>query len=136
MQNIIKNIPIFNIVRFFNIFKFRSTFKKLYAKYQNCECDSILSLQFIFIYYNLRMKHIKENNSFILTNNDSTKVITQNSQTEKLREQTNKSIKELGNRYYHVKQILERINIRRDVLYDIGKKLEEEYEKIKRIIPL
>ena len=81
------------------------------------------------------MKH-KEINSFIYVNNNSSEIITPNSQTEKLRDQTNKSIKELGYKYYEIKRILERINIRRDVLYDIGKQLEEEYKRIKYIVPL
>ena len=82
------------------------------------------------------MKHKKEINSFICANNDSSEIISQNSLTDKLRDQTNKSIKELGDKYYQIKLILERINIRRDVLYDIGKKLEEEFKRIKYIVPL
>lgn len=82
------------------------------------------------------MIHNKEIHSLIYVKENSPKVIHENSQTEILREQTNKSIRELGNKYYQIKNILEQINIRRDVLYDIGKKLEEEYKKTKYIKPL
>lgn len=82
------------------------------------------------------MKHKKEIQSIIYCKNNSPKTIPENSQTEILRNQTNQTIRELGNKYYQVKSILEKINIRRDSLYDIGKKLEEEFKKVKYIKPL
>lgn len=82
------------------------------------------------------MKHNKEIHSYICVKDNTPKIINGNSQTEILRDQTNKSIKELGNKYYQIKYILERINIHRDALYNIGKRLEEEYKKLKYIKPL
>lgn len=45
-------------------------------------------------------------------------------QTQKIRNSTNLKIRELGEKYYIIKKILDKLNIKRDTLYFCGKELE------------
>lgn len=57
-------------------------------------------------------------------------------QTQNLRESTNKKIKVLGNRYYEIKNIFNRLNLKRDDIFNFGKQLEYEYKYTKTGIHL
>ena len=57
-------------------------------------------------------------------------------QTQKIRNSTNLKIRQLGNKYYIIKTLIERLNIKRDDLFKVGKQLEEEYKDNKKGIHL
>ncbi|KAK8839207.1 hypothetical protein M9Y10_032136 [Tritrichomonas musculus] len=57
-------------------------------------------------------------------------------QTKNIREKTNKKIRTLGNKYYIIKNIFDRLKFKRDDLFEIAKELETEYQKTKQNIHL
>lgn len=57
-------------------------------------------------------------------------------QTQNMRDEINQKIRDFGPKYYQIKTIFDKISINRDVLFEIGKKLESEYKNIKKDILL
>lgn len=57
-------------------------------------------------------------------------------QTQSIRDATNLLIRQLGQKYYSIKSLFEKLNIKRDELYYIGKELENSYKDIKKDIHL
>lgn len=79
------------------------------------------------------MKQIKDGKVILFLKNDQANWVQTSNQTKNIRDKTNKKISNLGNKYYTIKNILEKMNIKRDDLFMIGKDLEKEYKDIKRI---
>lgn len=57
-------------------------------------------------------------------------------QTKRIRKKTNLKIEELGDKYLLIKDLFEKLRIKRDELYFFGKQLEMEYKEIKKGIHL
>lgn len=57
-------------------------------------------------------------------------------QTKNIQDATNKKIKDLGNKFYQIKNLFDRMNLKRDDLYILGKRLEEEFKNEKKDIKL
>lgn len=57
-------------------------------------------------------------------------------QTKSLRDQTNKKIRELGGKYYDVKNKLDKLKVHRDILFSLGKELESELKNENKKIHL
>lgn len=70
--------------------------------------------------------------SVILIKNAELSRVPITDQTQKIRNRTNMKIREFGNKYYQVKGILDRMNIKRDALFYIGKELEKQYKNQKK----
>lgn len=67
---------------------------------------------------------------------DLEKITYQADQTKNIRNDTNKRIKELGNKFYAMKNLFEKMNLKRDDLFYFGKQLVDEYKGIKNGIHL
>lgn len=52
-------------------------------------------------------------------------------QTQNMRDNINSRIRYLGKKFYEVKKIFEQMNIHRDILFQVGKDLEKEFQDIK-----
>lgn len=79
----------------------------------------------------------KSNNTTIIyVKKSQTNISEPNQQTLKLRENANSKIKIFGNHFYEIKNIFDRINLRRDSLYYAGKEIEKRFSNIKKITPL
>lgn len=57
-------------------------------------------------------------------------------QTKYIRETTNQKIRELGNKYYTIKNLFDKMNLKRDDLFLYGKQLVEEFKQKKKGIKL
>ncbi|KAK8841628.1 hypothetical protein M9Y10_027253 [Tritrichomonas musculus] len=57
-------------------------------------------------------------------------------QTKRIRKKTNLKIEELGDKYLLIKDLFEKLRIKRDELYYFGKQLEMEFKEIKKGIHL
>ncbi|KAK8899277.1 hypothetical protein M9Y10_001588 [Tritrichomonas musculus] len=57
-------------------------------------------------------------------------------QTQNIRDATNKQIRQLGHKYFSIKSLIEKLQIKRDDLFYIGKELEDEYKNVKTGIHL
>ena len=79
------------------------------------------------------MKIIKKNLVILHIQNNKTNWIPITRQTQNIREQTNIKIKELGDKYFHVKSLFEQMNFHRDNLFFFGKQIEEKMKNDKII---
>ena len=57
-------------------------------------------------------------------------------QTKKIRNDTNQRIRDLGNRYFDVKNLFDKMNLKRDDLFCFGKQLVNDYKQTKEGIRL
>lgn len=68
--------------------------------------------------------------------NNQINVSSNSEQTQRIREKINIKIKELGDKYFQVKALFDRLNLRRDHLFYKGKELEQIYKDKKKGIHL
>lgn len=70
-------------------------------------------------------------NTILILKKDKANWVTNKQQTQKIRNVTNLQIRELGDKYYIIKNIFDKFNIRRDTLFYFGKELESQYKNQK-----
>ncbi|KAK8870151.1 hypothetical protein M9Y10_008028 [Tritrichomonas musculus] len=59
-----------------------------------------------------------------------------NKQTLHIRENANFKIRILGNKYFEIKNLFEKLNIHRDTLFNAAKEIENNYKELKKLSPL
>ena len=80
------------------------------------------------------MKHDKK--AILILKNDQTNLMPITKQTQKMREAVNLKIKQLGNKYYLIKNLFEKFDIKRDDLFYLGRQIENEYKGSKKCVHL
>lgn len=78
-------------------------------------------------------KKVSENKKvLLLLKNNKLNWANPSYQTRKMRNDINEKIRELGEKYYNVKNLFEKLNLKRDLIFEIGKELEVEYKNTKK----
>lgn len=79
---------------------------------------------------------MKTQNVIIFIKNQKIKYFQETKQTKNLQDLTNQKIRELGSKYYDVKNLFDKMKIHRDILFILGKELEQQYKSVKQKIHL
>lgn len=82
------------------------------------------------------MESSSKEKMIIYIKDGSPEMMTVREQRQNQREITNLLIDQLGQKYYQIKFLFEKLNIKRDELYYIGKELENSYKDVKKDIHL
>lgn len=81
-------------------------------------------------------KIIKNNKVILLIKNNESNWNPPSTQTAHLRKVTNDKIRKLGNKYYEVKALFEKLKLNRDFIYEMGRRFVEEYKTEKKGLSL
>lgn len=91
-----------------------------------------MNFEIYISFVGMSKKKLNKNNKVILfLKNDCIKRTALSNQTANMRNSINERIRNLGNKYYNMKNLLEKLNLKRDFLFLLGKRLVEEYKDIK-----
>lgn len=82
------------------------------------------------------MRANKNPASFLYIKDNYLNWMPESEQTNRMRSKINKKIRLLGDKYYKTKALFERLNFNRDILFLLGKFLEEKYHDTKQGIHL
>lgn len=82
------------------------------------------------------MKANRNPASFLYIKDNYLNWMPESEQTNRMRSKVNKKIRLLGDKFYKTKALFERLNFNRDILYLLGKFLEEKYHDTKQGIHL
>ena len=82
------------------------------------------------------MKTYKKQTIILIIKKEQIKYFQPTKQTTNIREDTNTKIRDLGNKYFEIKNLIENLKIKRDDLFYFGKYLEKEYSNVKNGIYL
>ena len=104
-------------------------------KKKNFKIELNISL-FSFIISFFSMKEMKKNSIILIIKESQYRKSQITAQTQSMRDDTNQTIRLLGEKYYQVKNVFDRYGFNRDILFSVGKELEMEYKNVKKDIIL
>lgn len=81
-------------------------------------------------------KHIYNNKVLLVLKNNEMNWIPPSNQTAQMRNEINEKIRKLGIKYYQIKNLFERLKLKRDFMFEVGKQLVDEFKDIKKGITL
>lgn len=91
----------------------------------------IESKQSYHFYQMIKKKIIKNDKVFLLLKNNKANWVPSYTQTTKMQNDINEKIRKLENKYFQIKNLFEKLKLKRDFIFKVGKQLAEEYKDIK-----